>query len=123
MAADPDRRHDKRTREVLDSIETDWRTAIAHVRDEYARLARLIRRVIAVLIASVLVLAAIVALAFVLQDRDRRGAVVSACEARNDQSTASIRFIGLVAPELAPLARREFPREPDCEAYADRLGY
>jgi hypothetical protein len=53
------------------------------------------------------------------ESRERSARI--ACESRNDQNRAIIRFIGTRDPGLRRRALRRFPREPNCQAYAERV--
>jgi hypothetical protein len=131
----PDRRRDQRLREFFASLDEDMRSTLTQIHENYEDLKedlahdrRILRWAVRWLIALSVGLGIFVSLSILgeradddQERRDRREAIVSACEARNEMSRANIAFIKRVAPRYTGGAIKEFPVERSCASYADRI--
>lgn len=123
--SEPERRINDRLRDVIDTMTESQTEVLSHLIEQWELgVARLTRRVnIALLwVATISIVGALLLAINYLDERgDRRRAIVSACGARNNLAEANLRFLGRVAPSLVDVARKDFPIEPNCEDYADRV--
>lgn len=129
-----DRRRDARLREVVRSMDKDFKETLTVVKGNYEDLRRIVLKGFGLLTVALLLMVGAAAWQFVKADqrdqRNRFDAIVARCEALNATNLDIRNYLtrrdpdGLAAAE--ELARtdgrsRPFPVEPDCRKYAKQF--